>query len=133
MCIRDSGMTVDHVDFLVDGTAVGTSATAPYSVTWDSASVPDGSHKIAARAFDTTVQSTDSATATVTVSNVVVDTTPPTSTIACNGTACSSGFYNAAVSATLSATDNSGGSGVASIRYTTDGSDPSTFNGNTYG
>lgn len=51
------------------------------------------------------------------------DTTAPTSTIACNGTTCSSGWYAGAVSVTLSAVD-SGGSGVAAIRYTTDGSDP---------
>jgi peptidoglycan/xylan/chitin deacetylase (PgdA/CDA1 family) len=52
------------------------------------------------------------------------DTTPPTSSIACNGSTCSTGWYRAAVSVSLSAVD-SGGSGVASIRYTTDGSDPS--------
>jgi peptidoglycan/xylan/chitin deacetylase (PgdA/CDA1 family) len=52
------------------------------------------------------------------------DTTPPTSTIACNGTTCSTGWYGAAVNVSLSATD-SGGT-VAAIRYTTDGSDPTT-------
>jgi Bacterial Ig domain/Polysaccharide deacetylase/Chitobiase/beta-hexosaminidase C-terminal domain len=50
------------------------------------------------------------------------DTTPPTSSIACNGGTCSTGWYTSAVQVTLSATD--GGSGVAAIRYTTDGSDP---------
>ena len=52
------------------------------------------------------------------------DTTPPASSIKCNAAACSSGFYNASVSATLSATDNSGGSGVKNIRYTTNGTNP---------
>ena len=52
------------------------------------------------------------------------DTTPPTSSIACNGATCSSGWYAAAVSVGLSAADP-GGSGVAFIRYTTDGSAPS--------
>jgi len=52
------------------------------------------------------------------------DTTPPTSSIACNGSTCSSSWYTAAVNVTLSAVD-AGGSGVAFIRYTTDGSDPS--------
>jgi N-acetyl-beta-hexosaminidase len=51
-----------------------------------------------------------------------IDSTPPVSSIACNGAACSSGWYNAAVSVSLSATDT--GSGVDTIRYTTDGSDP---------
>jgi hypothetical protein len=53
------------------------------------------------------------------------DTTPPTSSISCGGAACSSGWYTGAVSVSLSATD-SGGSGVAAIRYTTDGSDPTS-------
>jgi peptidoglycan/xylan/chitin deacetylase (PgdA/CDA1 family) len=52
------------------------------------------------------------------------DTTPPTSSITCNGSTCSSGWYTASVSVSLSAVD-SGGSGVAFILYTTDGSDPS--------
>jgi peptidoglycan/xylan/chitin deacetylase (PgdA/CDA1 family) len=53
------------------------------------------------------------------------DATPPTSSIACNGSTCSSGWYTAPVSVSLSAVD-SGGSGVAFILYTTDGSDPSS-------
>ena len=52
------------------------------------------------------------------------DTTPPTSSLACDGATCSSGWYTATVGVSLSAVD-SGGSGVAFIRYTTDGSDPS--------
>jgi peptidoglycan/xylan/chitin deacetylase (PgdA/CDA1 family) len=51
------------------------------------------------------------------------DTSPPKTTAACNGTSCSTGWYRAAVTVTLSATD-SGGSGVAVTRYTTDGSTP---------
>ena len=50
------------------------------------------------------------------------DTQPPSSSIACGGTACSSGWYGGPVSVSLSATDSQ--SGVASIHYTTDGSDP---------
>jgi peptidoglycan/xylan/chitin deacetylase (PgdA/CDA1 family) len=50
------------------------------------------------------------------------DTTPPTSSIACNGSACGS-WYSGPVTVSLSASDF--GSGVAGIRYTTDGSDPS--------
>ncbi len=47
----------------------------------------------------------------------------PTSSILCDGAACSGGFYNHPVNATLSATDV-GGSGIKNIRYTTDGSMP---------
>jgi peptidoglycan/xylan/chitin deacetylase (PgdA/CDA1 family) len=54
------------------------------------------------------------------------DTTAPTTTISCNGSPCSSSTYNSAVTATLSATDNVGGSGVGKTYYTTDGSTPTT-------
>jgi peptidoglycan/xylan/chitin deacetylase (PgdA/CDA1 family)/plastocyanin len=53
---------------------------------------------------------------------IQIDPTPPSSSIACSGAACSSGWYTGAVNVSLSATDT--GSGVAAIRYTTDGSDP---------
>ncbi len=60
------------------------------------------------------------------------DTTPPTATISCNGSACSGGYYSSAVSVALAATDNVGGSGVSSIRFTTDGTTPTLTNGYTY-
>ena len=60
--------------------------------------------------------------------NQVVPPTPdgsaPSTTIACNGSACQ-GTYNADVSVTLSANDT-GGSGVDKTYYTTDGSTPTT-------
>ena len=51
------------------------------------------------------------------------DILAPVATIACNGSTCSSGVYSGTVYVTLPSTDV--GSGVASTRYTTDGSDPS--------
>jgi peptidoglycan/xylan/chitin deacetylase (PgdA/CDA1 family) len=57
---------------------------------------------------------------------VQIDTSPPSTTISCNGAACSSGWYNGSVKVALPAADNSGGSGVNSTFYTTDGSDPAT-------
>ena len=56
----------------------------------------------------------------------------PTSTISCNGNPCGSGWFNGAVSVTLAATDNSGGSGVSQIRYTTNGTTPTATTGNVY-
>jgi len=58
------------------------------------------------------------------------DTTPPVTSIACNGAACSS-WYRAPVTVTLSATDI-GGSGVARTVSTTDGSDPNGPGGIVY-
>jgi peptidoglycan/xylan/chitin deacetylase (PgdA/CDA1 family) len=53
------------------------------------------------------------------------DTTPPATTISCNGAPCTTTGYTAPVTVTLSATDN-GGWGVANTYYTTDGSMPTT-------
>ena len=71
---------------------------------------------------------TDNAGNTTTLSRTITisgatDTTPPTLTIACNGTTCSSTAYAAPVSVTLAASD---ASGIREIRYTTNGSDPAT-------
>jgi peptidoglycan/xylan/chitin deacetylase (PgdA/CDA1 family)/archaellum component FlaF (FlaF/FlaG flagellin family) len=123
---------VDRVEFLVDGQLVGSDTSAPYSVAWDSASVADGAPTIAARAVDPAGNATNSSAVTVTVGNGgPTDTTPPTTTIGCNGATCATGYYNASVSVTLSATD-SGGSGLKEIRYTTDGSDPTATSGTVY-
>jgi peptidoglycan/xylan/chitin deacetylase (PgdA/CDA1 family) len=50
------------------------------------------------------------------------DTVAPTTTIACNGSACQSSTYNQTVYVTLAPTDL--GSGIASTHYTLDGSTP---------
>jgi len=51
-----------------------------------------------------------------------LDTTAPTTTIACNGAACSTDWYAGPVQVSLAATDAQ--SGVANVYYTTDGNDP---------
>jgi hypothetical protein len=130
-----TGITADHVDFLVDGTVVGSATTSPYSVSWNSSTVSDGSHTISARAVSGGT-TTNSNSATVTVQNTSPpppDTTPPTSSIVCNYSACGAGFYSSAVSVTLTAADDPGGSGVKEIVYTTDGSIPTLTHGNVYG
>ena len=57
---------------------------------------------------------------------ITVDATAPTTTVSCNGAACSAGTYAGAVQVSLTATDNVGGSGVKGTYYTTDGSTPTT-------
>ena len=52
---------------------------------------------------------------------VVTDSVAPTSSVSLSGTAGNNGWYRSAVNATLSATDNVGGSGVQSIKYSLDG------------
>ncbi|SOD50898.1 extracellular catalytic domain type 1 short-chain-length polyhydroxyalkanoate depolymerase [Pseudoxanthomonas wuyuanensis] len=43
---------VERVEFLLDGALLGTDTTAPYSLTWNSASTTDGAHVLHARAVD---------------------------------------------------------------------------------
>jgi len=43
---------VGRVDFMVDGTTVGSDATFPYAVPWDATAVTDGQRTISARAID---------------------------------------------------------------------------------
>lgn len=63
-------VAVDHVDFLVNGNVVATDTATPYTYSWNSTTVPNGSTTITARAVDTSTNSATSS-ATVTVSNVI--------------------------------------------------------------
>jgi hypothetical protein len=58
-------LTITRVDFMVDGAAVGTAMASPYTVSWDSTKVANGSHSVTAKA-------TDSAGGTATATAVVV-------------------------------------------------------------
>jgi aqualysin 1 len=49
--VRDD-VGIAQVAWFVDGTLVGASATAPYALSWDSRTVGNGTHALAARAFD---------------------------------------------------------------------------------
>ena len=68
---------VDHVDFLVNNNPVGTDNTAPYSMSWNSATLADGAVTITARAVDTSNNSAVSASI-----NASLDNTPPDTSIA---------------------------------------------------
>ncbi len=63
----DNGVT--QVEFFVNGGSIGVDTDAPYAVSWDSTSVPDGDHKITATATDTIGQTANDAV-NVTVDNV---------------------------------------------------------------
>jgi chitinase len=61
---------VASVTFLVDGAAVGGADTsAPYSVSWNTTTVGNGSHSLAARAVDAAGNSATSAAVSVNVNN----------------------------------------------------------------
>ena len=70
-------VAVADVQFQLDGVNLGPDLTAaPYSISWDTTTVGNGSHTLTAKARDTSQNSTTSAPVMVTVSNTIVS--PPT-------------------------------------------------------
>jgi peptidoglycan/xylan/chitin deacetylase (PgdA/CDA1 family)/N-acetyl-beta-hexosaminidase len=110
----DGGSGVAAIRYTTDGsdpTTASATYTAPFTVS--------STTTVKYRAWDNAgnVEATNSQL-------IRIDTTAPVSSISCNGSTCSTGWYNASVTVALSASD--GQSGVAVIRYTTDGSDPTS-------
>ncbi len=71
---------VASVSFAVDGAGVGSVASPPYEVAWDTRAVPLGLHRLQARAVDTAGNATDSADVEVEVvaATAPVDVEAPT-------------------------------------------------------
>src|SRR5262249_58583242 len=68
------------VSLSVDGTVAGTNGASPCNFSWSTAGVANGSHILTATASDA-AGNTASTQITVTVSNSILDTTPPTVSI----------------------------------------------------
>ena len=66
---------IARVMFLVDGSVVGVTTSAPFTFSWNSKTVPDGPHTVRSRAYDTAGNSTVSEPVSITTRNA--DTTPP--------------------------------------------------------
>jgi peptidoglycan/xylan/chitin deacetylase (PgdA/CDA1 family) len=117
----DAGSGVAHTVYTTDGsdpTASSTEATGPVTVSTTS--------QIRYRSYD--VAGNAEAVGAV---SVQIDGTGPAATATCGSSACAAGTtYTAPLSVTLAATD--AGSGVAAIRYTTDGSTPTASTGTLY-
>lgn len=60
---------IARVEFLVDGTVIGSDTSAPYAITWDSRSLPNGARTLRARAVDANGNSALSDPRTVQVAN----------------------------------------------------------------
>jgi hypothetical protein len=110
-------VAIDHVDFHIDGvytTTIGTDATSPYSINWNSTTVPNGTHTLTARAYDTSNNFTTSSSVSITVNNGVQgggDSTPPTVSI-------SSPTAGSTVSGSVIITASAGdASGVAQVKF----------------
>lgn len=59
---------VDRVDFLLDGSLLGSDASAPYSFVWNTAGTSNGAHVLQAQAYDSAGNVGSSAAVNVTVS-----------------------------------------------------------------
>ncbi len=105
-------LTVSRVEFFRDGNFIGSDSSAPYSVSWNTTTVGNGSHTLVAVGVDILGVRWNSSPVTVTVSN---DTTPPTVSIA-------SPANGATVSGTITVSANASDNvGVAGVRILLDG------------
>lgn len=99
---------VSNVEFYLNGAIIFASNVAPYAFNWDTLSVANGTYALTARAYDNAGNAGQSSNISVTVNNVIPDTTAPIVT----GFALplTSGSTTVAISA-FTATDNIGVSG----------------------
>jgi hypothetical protein len=65
-----NGLTVTRVDFMIDGTIVGTATTSPYTVSWNSTTVTKGNHSLTAKVTDSANGTATTPAITITVSNM---------------------------------------------------------------
>ncbi|HKA39260.1 MAG TPA: Ig-like domain-containing protein, partial [Burkholderiales bacterium] len=110
---------VAGVRFRIDGVNLGAEDTsAPYSISWNTTGVANGSHTVTAVARDAAGNTRTSAAVTVTVSNAPpADTTPPTVSI-------TSPANGATVSGTITVSANAADNvGVAGVQFFLDSLD----------
>ena len=70
-------VAIDRVEFFYDGSnQIGTDATSPYTISWDTTALSEAGHVLTATAYDTSDNNTTS-----TAVNVTVDNTLPTAEI----------------------------------------------------
>ncbi|HJR98821.1 MAG TPA: DNRLRE domain-containing protein [Actinomycetota bacterium] len=119
------GVGVVSVDLQVDGQTVGSDATAPYVIPWDSSSAANGAHELTAVARDAAGNAGTSQPVTVLVDNVP-DTAPPTAPTGLVATA--TGPTRVELSWSASQDDV----GVAGYAISRDGAEIDTTTGTTY-
>ncbi|HET8559507.1 MAG TPA: Ig-like domain-containing protein [Marmoricola sp.] len=104
-------VAVTRTELLVDGTSIGTDTTAPYTFSWDTTKVADGSHSLVLAAYDAAGNTGSSPPVTVTVRNA--DSTAPTAPTGVTATAVSAGEVRLGWSAS---SDNVGVTGYSVMR-----------------
>jgi hypothetical protein len=106
---------VTKVEFYLDGALQVTDTATPYTWSFNTTTVANGSHTLQTKAYDAAGNVGSSSTISVTVSNSTGDTTPPTTSI----TAPANGAtISGTVSVTASASDNVG---VTKVEFYLDG------------
>jgi hypothetical protein len=118
----ESGVATYSFPTVAGFTAAGSGPRRTYAFT-NGGTVPSGALSVSV----TNGAGVNSGTASF---NLVGDATPPSLAVRCNGAACSKKPYAKTVSVTLAAADSV--SGVAAVRWTSDGSDPTIDHGNQY-
>jgi hypothetical protein len=64
-----TNVTISRVDFMVDGTGIGSATLSPYSVKWDTSTVSDGAHMLTAKVTDSAGAMATSTSVSVSVLN----------------------------------------------------------------
>ena len=96
---------LSKVEFYVNGVLQAADAASPYTFTWNTATLVNGSYTLTAKAYDAAGNVGQSAAINVTVNNPVIDSTAPTASVTApvNGATVSG-----TVSVTAAASDNVG-------------------------
>jgi hypothetical protein len=123
---------VTKVEFYVNGALQATDTASPYTFSWNTTTVANGSYTLTAKAYDAAGNVGQSANVSVTVSNTVADTTVPTVSISAP---TSGATVNGTASVSVTASDNVG---VIKVEFyvngalqATDTASPYTFGWNT--
>ena len=123
---------VSKVEFYVNSQLQGADTAAPYSFSWNTAALTNGSYSLTARAYDAAGNVGQSSAVTVTVNNVVADTTIPAVSVTAPLTGAT---VSGTVSVTAAASDNVAVSRVEfylnGVLQTSDSTSPYSFSWNT--
>ena len=101
--------SVSKVEFYVDGTLKATDTTSPYSFSWDTTQVANGTHTLQAKAYDPANNIGSSSVVTVTINNPVTTPAPDTTAPAVSITSpANNATISGLTSIVANATDNVG-------------------------
>ncbi len=113
----DPDDAVSSLSFYVDGSLLSTDTTSPYTASWDTTSVSNGSHTLSEKACDTHSNCATTQGYAVTVSNTALPSAPSVSLTAPSSGATVQGTVTLAASASAHGT----GATLASVQFFVDG------------